>query len=229
MWRTIRVRSQTLLAIEFSIDGFADLMRRSGPDYQALLEGHVSTKDIDVRLFSTVTGNLITDSKQFGSLYWRQNLENPVLFYSATQSMLSQLPLDSILLEVGPHSALAGPLRQIFKASRNDKIPVYVPSLTRGQDSSRDILTAVGQLHALGVSVNFEKLGTGQRILTGLPTYPWRHETTYWSESRPTREWRNRRFRNHELLGSRILEGNELVPTWRNFLVLGDVAWLRDD
>ena len=203
-------------------------MRRSGSDYQALLEGHVSTKDMDVPLFSSVTGNLITNSKQLGSLYWRQNLELPVLFYSATQSMLSQLPTDSILLEIGPHSALAGPLRQIFKASRNDKLPVYVPSLTRGQDSSRDILTAVGQLHALGVSVNFEKVTTGQHILTGLPTYPWRHEMTYWNESRPTREWRNRRFRQHELLGSRILEGNELEPTWRNILLLEDVAWLRD-
>lgn len=203
-------------------------MRRSGPDYQALLEGHVSTKDMDVPLFSSVTGKTITNSKQLGSLYWRQNLELPVLFYSATRSMLSQLPPDSILLEIGPHSALAGPLRQIFKASSNDRLPVYVPSLTRGQDSTRDILTAVGQLHTLGVSVDFEKVTTGQHILTGLPTYPWRHETTYWNESRPTREWRKRRFRKHELLGSRILEGNELEPTWRNILLLEDVVWLRD-
>ena len=203
-------------------------MMRSGPDYQALLEGYISTQKMDVPLFSSVSGKSITDPKQLGSLYWRQNLELPVLFYSATRSMLGKLPPDSFLLEIGPHSALAGPLRQIFKTFEHERLPVYVPSLTRGRNSTRDILAAIGQLHTLGVPINFENVTTGQRVLVGLPTYPWRHETTYWNESRPTREWRKRRFRKHELLGSRILEGNELEPAWRNILLLEDVAWLRD-
>jgi acyl transferase domain-containing protein len=39
---------------------------------------------------------------------------------------------------------------------------------------------------------------------------------------------RLRKFPCHELLGSRILEGNDLEPTWRNLLNLEAVPWIRD-
>ena len=213
---------------KFETDEFPDHMAKVGPNYQTLLDGYVSTQQMEVSLFSSVTGRAIDESKQLGSSYWRQNLESPVLFHSATRSMLDQLPLDSVLLEVGPHSALAGPLRQIFKAEGRGKSSVYVPSLTRGKSDTENVLTAIGQLYALGVPINFENATPRRQVLTDLPTYPWRHETSYWNESRATREWRKRRFQKHELLGSRILEGNEVEPMWRNILRLEDAPWLRD-
>lgn len=39
---------------------------------------------------------------------------------------------------------------------------------------------------------------------------------------------RQRKFPRHELLGSRILEGNDLEPTWRTVINLEDVPWIRD-
>jgi acyl transferase domain-containing protein len=39
---------------------------------------------------------------------------------------------------------------------------------------------------------------------------------------------RTRKHRRHELLGSRILEGNDVEPTWRNLLRLKDAPWLQD-
>ena len=39
---------------------------------------------------------------------------------------------------------------------------------------------------------------------------------------------RLRKFPRHELLGSRILEGNDLEPTWRNLMDLEDSPWLAD-
>ncbi|EHK97750.1 putative Phthiocerol synthesis polyketide synthase type I PpsC [Glarea lozoyensis 74030] len=68
-------------------------------------------------------------------------------------------PQDHLFLEIGPHSALAGPIRQILKAN------------SRKNDTK----------------------------------YP-----------------------NHEILGSRTVEGNELQPEWRNVLHLDNVPWLRD-
>lgn len=68
----------------------------------------------------------------------------------------------------------------------------------------------------------------GKTVLTDLPIYAWRHDAEYWSESRVTREWRFSKFPHHELLGSRILEGNELEPVWRNMVKIEDVPWLRD-
>lgn len=39
---------------------------------------------------------------------------------------------------------------------------------------------------------------------------------------------RLRKFPRHELLGSRILEGNDLEPMWRNLVSLEDAQWIRD-
>ena len=206
----------------------ADHMEEAGHDYYALLEGKIPTQRMDVPLFSSVTGKAISDPEQLGPSYWRQNLESPVLFNSAVRTCLDQMPHENVFLEIGPHSALAGPLRQIFKAVEIPKPPTYVPSLVRGKDSTRSLLTTVGQMYSLAVPLNFEAVTPGRVVLTGLPTYPWHHEKTYWSESRVSREWRMRRFPRHELLGSRVLEGNELEPSWRNILRLEDVPWVQD-
>ncbi|KAL8836758.1 MAG: hypothetical protein Q9170_002787 [Blastenia crenularia] len=203
-------------------------MEEVGAEYQALLQDHVPTAQLEVPFYSSVSGKLITDPKQLGPLYWRQNLESPVLFHSATRAILEELPEGSLFLEVGPHSALGGPLRQIFKSVGQTKPPSYLTSLTRGKDGTASLLNALGQMYLLEVSMNFEVVTPGETVLTGLPTYPWRHETKHWSESRVVREWRMRKFPRHELLGSRTLEGNELEPAWRNLLQLDDVPWVQD-
>lgn len=203
-------------------------MEEVGAEYHAMLNGHVPTEQMKLPFSSSVTGEAISDSEQLGPSYWRQNLESPVLFYSAARALLTQLSQGTVFLEIGPHSALAGPLRQIFKSVKATTPPVYVPSLIRGKSGTGSLLTAVGQMHLLGVPIDFGSVTPGRTVLTNLPTYPWNHETKYWHESRLTREWRTRRFPNHELLGSRILEGNELEPTWRSIIRLEDVPWIQD-
>ncbi|KAL9623833.1 MAG: hypothetical protein Q9160_001824 [Pyrenula sp. 1 TL-2023] len=203
-------------------------MKEVGVGYQALLEGYVPTKAMGIPLYSSVSGKAIHDSSELGSSYWRQNLESPVLFNSATQVLLSQLRQDSVLVEIGPHSALAGPVRQIFNAAVPSNPPAYIPSLIRGKDVTRSILSAIGQMHARGVPMNFNTITPGKAVLTRLPPYPWRHEMEYWDESRIVKEWRLRQFPRHELLGSRALEDNELCPNWRNNLSLEEVPWIQD-
>jgi hypothetical protein len=39
---------------------------------------------------------------------------------------------------------------------------------------------------------------------------------------------RFRKFKRHELLGSRTLESTDIEPSWRNVLRLEDVPWLAD-
>ncbi len=203
-------------------------MRELGDEYQALMEGYVPSNRPVVPFFSTVTGKAIVDSNKLGPSYWRSNLESPVLFHSATQAILSEVSQDKLFLEIGPHSALAGPLRQIFKAVEVENPPSYAPTIVRGKSCTESLLTTVGQLYLQAVPINFEAVTPGRVVLTNLPTYPWRHDTKYWNESRVTREWRMRRFPQHELLGCRILEGNELEPIWRNMLRLEDAPWIQD-
>lgn len=208
-------------------------MQDIGDDYQALLDGHVPTSHSTVPFFSSVTGKAIFDSNKLGPSYWKDNLESPVLFYTATRAILTSAKLNEpyqnqIFVEVGPHSALAGPLRQIFKDVESETSPIYIPTMVRGQNCTESLLTAVGQLHLQGAPIDFEALTSGKNVLTNLPLYPWCHDMKYWNESRITREWRMREFPQHELLGSRILGDNEFEPIWRNMLRLEDVRWLQD-
>lgn len=203
-------------------------MEEIGDEYQGLLEGLFTSSQPTVPFFSSVTGELIVEANELGPSYWRRNLESPVLFYSATQAILRQQTQESLFLEIGPHPALAGPLRQIFNDTKTISAPTYVPTIVRGKNSTASLLATIGHLHLQAFPVDFEAVTSGEAVLTDLPIYSWRHETRYWNESRVTREWRLRKFPHHELLGSRILEGNELEPTWRNMLRLEDVPWVED-
>ena len=153
-------------------------------------------------------------------------MESPVLFYSAIQAVLCGLHKNSLHFEIGPHSALAGPLRQIYKEAGSST--QYISALSRNSNSTHTLLTAIGHLHSNGVEINFDTLNGGGTTLTDLPTYPWHHEHSYWHESRVSKDWRQRKFSHHDLLGSRIMEGNDLEPTWRNIIRLMDIPWLRD-
>ena len=203
-------------------------MEDVGDEYQTLLDSLVRSSRPIVPFFSSVTGDTITGENKLGPSYWRSNLESPVLFYSATQAILHKQSQDNLFLEIGPHSALAGPLRQIFKATNTTSAPVYVPTIVRGKNCTASLLAAMGQLHLQAVPINFDAVTPGNAVLTDLPLYSWHHDLQYWNESRVTREWRLRNFPHHELLGSRTLEGNDLEPTWRNILRLEDVPWIED-
>src|SRR5947207_2551991 len=200
-----------------------------GELYQSLIEQGFrsdSPRSLAVPFYSSVSGKRFTDAGSLRSGYWRQNLESPVLFYTAVGSLIAGPEKPKLLLEVGPHSALAGPLRQIFKEYAPDI--KYASCLQRGMNSTISLLKAIGQLHCNGVKVDLGAMNDGGVTLPDLPTYPWNHERMYWSESRLSREYRSRKFPHHDLLGSRILEGNDLEPTWRVMLQLGNQPWLQD-
>ena len=127
-------------------------------------------------------------------------------------------------LEVGPHAALSGPLRQIYKES--SKQINYVSALTRNKDDTISFLEALGHLYSFGVKISYPP--GSEEVLTDLPSYPWHYERSYWSETRVQKNWRFRKHLPHDLLGLRILEASDLAPTWRNVLRTANVPWLND-
>ncbi|KAM0470501.1 hypothetical protein ACHAPX_009867 [Trichoderma viride] len=203
-------------------------MREIGGMYEELLDGLVNDKKPSVTFFSSVTGKQIKRSGQLGPSYWRRNLENPVLFSPAVQLMMHSTVEDAVYLEIGPHAALSGPLRDIFKSVQMSTASTYVPTLIRNENGPKSILSSLGRLYQEAVPVNLAATTTGRTVLTNLPNYAWQHDTAYWYESRVSRDWRLRKFPPHELLGNRTLESDDLEPTWRNILRLDDVPWARD-
>ena len=197
-----------------------------GEQYEFLIGNMKGSKRPKIPFYSTVIGTCIHEDDFLGPAYWRQNLESPVLFSTAVKQLLQERPEGNLFLEVGPHSALAGPLRQIFRAS--DASPPYVSALARDKSCTQTLLAAAGQLHMHSVNLDLCAVSPGNKVLTDLPTYAWNHETKYWDESRLSRDWRLREYPHHDILGSRVAEGTDLEPTWRTVLHLDDVPWIRD-
>ncbi|KAK5055906.1 hypothetical protein LTR84_012456 [Exophiala bonariae] len=226
----LRYDDAAVFARRLKTDGMAyhsHHMADIGPIYEKYIEAFVTAKSSTTAFFSSVTGKAL-DGDKLGADYWRRNLESPVKFFPAVKSMIESQGSNQLFLEIGPHSALAGPLRQIFKISSSKIKLSYSSSIVRGKNETSSILDMCGQLYLQTIPLNLGLLTTGGRILTDLPSYPWDHEASHWAENRVLREWRLRQFPPHELLGSRILEGNDFEPTWRNLLLLKDTTWLRD-
>lgn len=192
---------------------------------------------------SPVSGKVVEGTHSLGAENWVQNLTQPVLFSSALESMcLPSVATDGstkadtldILLEIGPHGALAGPIRQILKApSLKDRSISYASCLTRGEDAVRTMQNMACSLICKGYPVNLDAVNfpvrrENLRILADLPSYPWNHSTKYWKEPRLNLAHRQRKHASHELLGRSVVGTNPLTPTWRHFLRATDLPWLRD-
>ncbi|OJI89152.1 hypothetical protein ASPTUDRAFT_134297 [Aspergillus tubingensis CBS 134.48] len=180
---------------------------------------------------SSVTATRLEDPAMFllGPDYWVGNLTSPVLFARAVTTHLQSSTQDGLFLEIGPHSTLAGPLRQITAAA--SRPCVYAAAMIRNENCAHSLLSAFGRLFQEGVRVDFSSpslMGSGGKALSGLPTYPWDHKSSYWYESRVSQAWRLRKFAHHCLLGSRVPETPDMEPLWRNVLHLEHEPWLAD-
>ncbi|KAL8700018.1 MAG: hypothetical protein Q9224_001157, partial [Gallowayella concinna] len=200
-------------------------MAEIGEHYHSMIVNCVGEKRATRLFFSSVTGGLVDFG--LGPKYWQQNMESPVLFKSAVSNILHhRIGANAVFMEVGPHSALAGPLRQILVQEESKAF--YVSTMIRNRDCSETFLSAVGSLWSLQVPLTLEALFPSGSCLTDLPPYPWDHEESYWYESRLSKEFRHRKYPHCDLLGSRVLESTDLEPSWRNVFHLDNAPWIRD-
>lgn len=186
---------------------------------------------------SSVTGQ--ARSSDFNAEYWVKNLASPVHFYDAIQTIASDHHKSknshAIFLEIGPHSALEGPIRQSLAATDVASTGYdYFSALQRGTDAISTTLALAGRLFERGVKIDFDgvlNFTTRSRtaiVLPDLPSYPWDHSTKHWHESRLNREYRMRREPYHDLLGVRMIESTALEPRWRHMVGLNTLPWLAD-
>ena len=210
-------------------------MERVSADYSKRLEGFESIQiDPSTRFFSTVTADEKKDD--FGAAYWVANLVSQVRFSAAVQRLCEEVDQIHLnFIEVGPHKALAGPLRQSLAPLQAEILShSYIPTLVRAKDSRRSLMETGMNLFKAGGEVDIGVVATlgivafPQKPIQDLPTYHWNHSTHHWTESRLSREYRFRRHPHHDLLGSRILTSPDNQPNWRMLVSLNSLPWLKD-
>ncbi|KAI9927011.1 hypothetical protein MW887_003392 [Aspergillus wentii] len=165
--------------------------------------------------------------------YWVDNLLSPVLFTQAVERALSFGPFDGAI-EVGPHPALKGPVRDTLQNFHVD-IP-YTGLLQRNSDSIQSVSTALGYLwsHMDNLSIDFDRyegaLGglTSYRFVSDLPVYQWNHSQGYWHESNLSRKLRQRSHPVHPLLGDMSPQSSPHQLMWKTILRPQDLPWVHD-
>lgn len=193
---------------------------------------------LPVKFFSSVYGKQFP-SKILGPHYWRENLESPVLFHEAVSEMVTIMQPE-VMVEIGPHSALMAPLRQISKSMSSDtKFPEYLSAIKRNSNNVKDILELAGTFFVKGYHIDLARVNAVEnddaknpwvgKTVIDLPHYQWQYsENILLHENRYTKEWRLRMHPRHDVLGSRIPGGSKTEPVWRNVLRSKDLAWLGD-
>jgi acyl transferase domain-containing protein len=190
----------------------------------------------------------VTQKEVKQSQYWIDNLTSPVKFSEAISLLYSESrtkvipghdgPQISIhpdsLLEIGPHSALQGPIREILNALPTQHSVEYFSCLKRLTSSTESFAVAVGKLHCGGHAVDFSKLNElsspnkRPEFLPDLPGYPFNHSQSYWFEGMVDKGSRFRTTAKHDLLGTRVPDWTQQDARWRHNIKVTELPWVKD-
>ncbi|WP_245971032.1 type I polyketide synthase, partial [Streptomyces rishiriensis] len=123
-----------------------------------------------VPVVSNLTGEVAEAGRLCTPEYWVEHVRGTVRFHDGVEALRKQKV--STFLELGPDGVLSGMVAGDC-----------VPSLRRDMPEDRALMYALGQLHARGVRVDWEKVfaGTGARRVD-LPTYAFQRQR-YWLNS----------------------------------------------
>lgn len=140
-----------------------------------------------------------------------------------------------ILLEIGPHAALKGPIQDTLKEHPVANTITYYSAMKRHASADSMLLEVLGYMFCHGIRLDLQtaySLGLGpghasnrRKVLTDLPEYPFDHTRTYWPNGRLGKEFRFRRHKRLDLLGKPVLDWNPLDARWKNFLKLSELPW----
>ncbi|HTB51097.1 MAG TPA: type I polyketide synthase, partial [Solirubrobacteraceae bacterium] len=155
-----------------------------------LLEGlaGIESRSSEIRLCSTVTGELI-DTSQLDADYWYRNLREPVQLESAVRTLLGDAP--KAFVEISPHPVLTAGVQEILDEHASElgslseaEEAAVLGSLHRDEGDPRRFLRALAEAWVAGVTVDWGTLirpaATGHVVL---PTYPFRRER-HWLQAR---------------------------------------------
>ncbi|KAL1954906.1 hypothetical protein VTO42DRAFT_444 [Malbranchea cinnamomea] len=206
------------------------------PYMRALRACQIQAKPPSVKWFSSVYGGQpVEDVDSLSAEYWKENMLRPVMFSQAMTSAIKYVPDVDLIVEVGPQPALKGPALQTLSTVHptNADVP-YVGLSVRDSSSIEALATAIGAFWTylgpknIDIAQYVSLFNPFKRLsfVTDLPTYPFDHTKSYWSQSRISRARHNRQPPN-PLLGVSCTEIGVGEYRWRNYLHREELEWLE--
>ncbi|KAJ0161927.1 Lovastatin diketide synthase LovF [Colletotrichum tanaceti] len=218
------------------------------------LEKGTPKSPYEPRFYSSTMGAPMALSQLRRPDYWVKNLVSPVRFAESVTEMLKGSPVPKVkghvnghvreeatvepitdFLEIGPHSALRGPLSSTAKQVRGSSTVDYHSVLRRQKPAVETTLEAIGALFCHGHGVDLARVneadeppGPRPLMLTNLPSYPFDHSKEYWLESALSSGFRKRSAGRHELLGAPVPGFNPDNAAWHNYIRLTESPWIED-
>lgn len=196
------------------------------------IEAPVDMENSQVEFYSSLYGRKVS-LNELGPQYWVDNLTRAVRFSTSLKKLCTEVNPE-ILVEIGPHAALKGPIMQTIKTLGPAAMKIsYLPTLIRGEDATRTCLDTAGQLFVHGYPLNFFEVNHRREedekpeVIPSLYTYPWSRQK-YWYESRLSQQHRLKPFERNDLLGTIADWSSALEPTWRNIIRTEDLPWLKE-
>lgn len=220
-------------------------MKHVADDYLNAM-GKITTLPVDgkVRMISSVTSGSI-EADQLGSEYWVANMLQPVQFSAALEKAVTltesargrraKTVQYAAIVEVGPHEALKGPVKQLLNTMDNGSLSTleYCSMLSRGKNAVGAALEVAGKLWTLGFPIELTTINNGDALtsmvsLVDLPSYSWNHGKLFWHEAYSSKARRQLQQPRTDLLGVPIEQEVSSEPTWRNIIRIPEAPWLND-
>lgn len=192
---------------------------------------------------SSVTGH-VADPVTIDASYWVENLVQPVRFLDAMRTAVaSQKEGNTIagkglhfVVEVGPHSALKNPIKQILEHQQSGQLKspsfTYLASLARGIDGCESLLSLAGTLFTTGAPVELGSINEtdmhNSHVVTGLPAYAWDKSMSYEIRPRVTQETLYPGDSYNSLLGRKSHSNGGKERSYRQVFTLDEMPWIRD-
>ncbi|KAG6359884.1 hypothetical protein INS49_010937 [Diaporthe citri] len=195
------------------------------------------------KFFSSSLGREAGVEQLLDGAYWVRNLLQPVEFSDCLQAMMSDPGAGkttsrnaaiNLLMEVGPHSALRSPIRDTLQIVPGGRDVAYKSVLARDSPADQTTLEAAGWLFTRGYHLDLSAVVVSSAakkaatMLVDLPGYPFDHSTSYWNESRLSKDYRFRKFPRHDLLGAPIPDWNPSNAIWGHYIRAKENPWVKD-
>ncbi|KAK9490612.1 hypothetical protein V1508DRAFT_424315, partial [Lipomyces doorenjongii] len=195
-----------------------------------------------VDFYSSVSGTII-EHKELKPNYWATNMVSPVQFCdsllhlvlgkgSTKQKRRGGAAVD-VLVEIGPHSALYGPIKQILTTDTKLSSVQYFSALIRNTNAVGSCLQLAIRLLQSGIPVDLHAVNCpsgheSNKLLVDLPPYSWNHSTMYWAKGISSSQKPHTAFPRSDFLGIPIGDSSSPDARWRNILRTSEIPWIQD-